>query len=179
MRTGHLTLNYLGGTDHVVHGLAVISHDKQAIDTECDTFTMSSTQSINPKVGRGMALMLVGTGITHFLFSQPFNSIVPPFLPGDPRIWTYTSGLAELVIAVMLCISLDKKFAGKPIRLWGVYAAFALFIAVFPANIYMAIEWSARDFPAPLFAYARLPLQLGLFYWAWALAREIKKINSR
>ena len=134
---------------------------------------MSNTQSVNQKVGRGMGLMLIGTGTTHFIFPKPFDSIVPPFLPGDPRFWTYLSGLAELVIAALLFISLEKKFSGKPIRLWGVYFAFALFVAVFPANIYMAIEWSSRELPAPLFAYARLPLQLGLFYWAWALIKEI------
>jgi uncharacterized membrane protein len=139
---------------------------------------MSDTQSVNQKVGRGMGLMLIGTGLTHFIFPKPFDTIVPPFLPGDPRFWTYLSGLAELVIAALLFVSLDKKFAGKPIRLWGVYAAFALFIAVFPANIYMAMEWSSREFPAPLFAFARLPIQLGLFYWCWALAKEIKKITK-
>ena len=139
---------------------------------------MSNNAGVNHKVGRGMGLMLMSTGITHFIFPKPFDTIVPPFLPGDPRLWTYLSGLAELFIAALLFISLDKKFAGKPIRLWGVYAAFALFVAVFPANIYMAIEWSSRDFPAPLFAYLRLPLQLGLFYWSWALAKEINKITK-
>ena len=139
---------------------------------------MSQTESINQKVGRGMGLMLIGTGAMHFLFPKPFDTIVPPFLPGDPRIWTYLSGLAELIIAALLFVALDKRVAGKPVRLWGVYSAFALFVAVFPANIYMAIEWSSRDFPAPLFAYARLPLQLGLFYWAWALAKEINKITK-
>ena len=139
---------------------------------------MSDTQSVNQKVGRGMGLMLIGTGLTHLIFPKPFDTIVPPFLPGDPRFWTYLSGLAELVIAALLFVSLDKKFAGKPIRLWGVYAAFALFVAVFPANIYMAMEWSTREFPAPLFAFSRLPIQLGLFYWCWALAKEIKKITK-
>jgi uncharacterized membrane protein len=139
---------------------------------------MSNNARANHKVGRGMGLMLIGTGITHFIFPKPFDKIVPPFLPGDPRFWTYLSGLAELFIAALLFISLDKKFAGKPIRLWGVYAAFALFVAVFPANIYMAIEWSSHDFPAPLFAYLRLPLQLGLFYWSWALAKEINKVTK-
>ena len=139
---------------------------------------MQNKSVINDKVGRGMGLMLIGTGLTHFIFPKPFDTIVPPFLPGDPRFWTYLSGLAELVIAALLFVSLDKKFAGKPIRLWGVYAAFALFVAVFPANIYMAMEWSSREFPAPLFAFSRLPIQLGLFYWCWALAKEIKKITK-
>ena len=139
---------------------------------------MQNKSVINEKVGRGMGLMLIGTGLTHFIFPKPFDTIVPPFLPGDPRFWTYLSGLAELVIAALLFVSLDKKFVGKPIRLWGVYAAFALFVAVFPANIYMAMEWSTREFPAPLFAFSRLPIQLGLFYWCWALAKEIKKITK-
>ncbi len=139
---------------------------------------MQNKSVINEKVGRGMGLMLIGTALTHFIFPKPFDTIMPPFLPGDPRFWTYLSGLAELVIAALLFVSLDKKFAGKPIRLWGVYAAFALFVAVFPANIYMAMEWSSREFPAPLFAFARLPIQLGLFYWCWALAKEMKKITK-
>jgi uncharacterized membrane protein len=104
----------------------------------------------------------------------PVDQLVPPFLPGDPRFWTYLSGVAEIVIALMLLAPLDKKIAGKSIRLWGAYSAFALFMAVFPANINMAIQWSSRDMPEPLFAYARLPLQFGLFYWAWALAKDIK-----
>jgi uncharacterized membrane protein len=95
-------------------------------------------------------------------------------MPGDPGLWTFLSGLAEIVIAVMLLASFDKRIVGKPVRLWGAYFAFALFVAVYPANINMAIEWSSRDMPEPLFAYARLPLQFGLFYWAWALAKDIK-----
>jgi uncharacterized membrane protein len=73
-----------------------------------------------------------------------------------------------------LLAPLGKRIAGKSIRLWGAYSAFALFIAVYPANINMAIQWSSRDMPEPLFAYVRLPLQFGFFYWAWALAKDIK-----
>ena len=71
-----------------------------------------------------------------------------------------------------------KKIAGKSIRLWGAFGALALFMAVYPANINMAIQWSSRDMPEPLFAYARLPLQFGLFYWAWALAKDIKRKSA-
>lgn len=139
---------------------------------------MSTLTPAQNKVGRGMAIMLLITGAGHFIVPGPVDQLVPPFLPGDPRIWTYLSGVAELVIALALLAPLGKKIAGKSIRLWGAYSAFLLFIAVFPANINMAIQWSSRDMPEPLFAYARLPLQLGLFYWAWALAKDIK-IKSR
>jgi len=125
-------------------------------------------------VGRGMAIMLLITGAGHFVVPGPVDDLVPSFLPGDPRAWTYTSGLAEIVVALLLLAPLYKKVAGRAIRLWGAYLALALFIAVYPANINMAIEWSSRDMPEPLLAYARLPLQFGLFYWAWALAKDIK-----
>lgn len=139
---------------------------------------MSTLTPAHNKVGRGMAIMLLLTGTGHFILPGPVDQLVPSFLPGDPRLWTYLSGLAEIVIALMLLAPLGKKFAGKSIRLWGAYSAFALFVAVFPANINMAINWSSRDMPEPLFAYARLPLQLGLFYWAWALAKDIKIKSS-
>jgi len=118
--------------------------------------------------------MLVFAGTGHFIFANAVDRIVPAFLPGEPRFWTYLSGIAEIAIALMLLMPLDKKIAGKSIRLWGAYSAFLLFVAVFPANINMAIQWSSRDMPEPLLAYARLPLQFGLFYWAWALAKDLK-----
>jgi uncharacterized membrane protein len=135
---------------------------------------MTTRSSAHDKVGRGMAIMLFVTGTSHFVFPGQFNELVPSFMPGDPGLWTLLSGVAEIVIAVMLLASFEKRIAGKPVRLWGAYFAFALFVAVYPANINMAIEWSSRDMPQPLFAYARLPLQFGLFYWAWALAKDIK-----
>ena len=135
---------------------------------------MSALTPAKQTVGRGMAIMLLLTGAGHFIVPGPVDQLVPPFLPGDPRFWTYLSGVAEIVVALMLLAPLDKKIAGKSIRLWGAYSAFALFMAVFPANINMAIQWSSRDMPEPVFAYARLPLQFGLFYWAWALAKDIK-----
>jgi len=135
---------------------------------------MSARAATPEKVGRGMAIMLVLTGIGHFIFGRAVDRIVPSFLPGDPRFWTYLSGVAEIAIALMLLVPLHMKIAGKSIRLWGAYSAFLLFVAVFPANINMAIQWSSRGMPEPLFAYARLPLQFGLFYWAWALAKDIK-----
>lgn len=130
------------------------------------------------RVGRGMAIMLLLTGTGHFIVPGPVDQLVPGFLPGEPRMWTYLSGITEIVIAFLLLAPLNKKVMGKSLRLWGAYFAFALFLAVWPANINMAIEWSSGQMPEPLLAYARVPLQLGLFYWAWALAMDIKVKSS-
>ncbi len=128
-------------------------------------------------VGRSLGIFLIIAGIGHFVFPKGLDAIVPEFLPGDPRFWTYLSGLAEIAIGIALLTPLTAKLGSTPIRLIAAYAALALFIAVYPANIKMAVDWSSRPMPDPLFAYARLPLQFGLFYWAWSVINTIKKLT--
>ena len=132
------------------------------------------TVNLNP-IGRTMAILLIITGVAHFIFPKPLDSIVPAFLPGNPRAWTYLSGIAELIIALALLAPLTMKVGTTPIRLIGAYAALLLFIAVYPANIQMAIDWRHRAMPSPLLAYARLPLQFGLFYWSWSIIKALKR----
>jgi len=122
--------------------------------------------------GRNLVLFLIATGIGHFIIPKPLDLIVPEFLPGDPRFWTYLSGVAEIAIGVALLSDSAKVILGKSIRLWGAISALALFITVYIANIKMAIDWSSREMPDPLIAYARLPLQFPLFYWAWKVIKK-------
>jgi len=124
--------------------------------------------------GRGLGLMLLITGTGHFLAPGALDKIIPPGLPFDPRFWTYLSGVAELSIAIMLLLPIGIKVFGISVRLLGVWCAFALFVLVFPANIYMAIDWLDHPMPAPIFAFLRLPLQFGLFYWCWALRKKLR-----
>ncbi len=127
------------------------------------------------KSARIMGYLLLGAGIGHFLFPAPLDSIVPSALPGDPRIYTYLSGVAEIAIGLALLSKPTLHLFGKSLRLWGALGAFALFIAVYPANINMAIEWSDRKMPDPLFAFARLPFQFYFLYIAWKLARALSR----
>lgn len=124
-----------------------------------------------------MGIFLVVAGIGHFIFPKPLDAIVPSFLPGDARFYTYASGVAEIIIGLALLAPLTIKLGSTPIRLIAAYAALALFIAVYPANIKMAIDWSSRPFSEAVMAYARLPLQFGLFYWAWSIIKALKKLS--
>ncbi len=133
---------------------------------------------INTSVGRSLGIFLIVAGIGHFIFPKGLDAIVPEILPGDPRLWTYLSGIAEIIIGIALLTPLSTKLSDTPVRLIAAYAALALFIAVYPANIKMAIDWSSRPMPDPLLAYARLPLQFGLFYWAWSVIKAIRKTIS-
>ena len=108
----------------------------------------------------GLATLLGGSGVLHFAAPKPYDSIVPPALPGSARTWTYVSGVAELVIALALVV---PRFR----RLGGLLAAL-LFIGVFPANVQMAVDYqrAGKPLPARLVAFGRLPLQVPLVLWA-------------
>lgn len=129
--------------------------------------------------GTALGIFLVLTGIGHFIIPKPLDLIVPEFLPGDPRFWTYLSGIAEIVIGVALLSNSAKVIFGKTIRWWGAISALTLFIVVYTANIKMAIDWSSREMPDPLIAYARLPLQFPLFYWAWKVIKKFQEKPQR
>ena len=111
-----------------------------------------------------LAALLAAAGATHFARPRPYDAIVPRALPGTPRFWTYASGVAELAVAGAVALPSTRK--------WGGLAAAALFTAVFPANVKMARDWRDRPALPRAAAYARLPVQAPLIWWALRVARE-------
>lgn len=114
--------------------------------------------------GIGLGLFVGVAGVTHFLAPGFFDAIVPPWLPPGQRFWTYSSGVAELVVATLLLRPTWRRVGGL--------AAIALFVAVYPANLYMAWDWRDRALGDQLIAYGRLPLQLVLIWLAWRVGRR-------
>lgn len=115
----------------------------------------------------GVAVLLglfVGlAGVMHFANPTFFDDIVPPWLPPSERFWTYSSGIAELVIGPLLVWRRTRQQAAL--------AAIVLFIAVYPANIYMVWDWRDREISERLISYGRLPLQFVLIWIAWRISR--------
>ena len=100
---------------------------------------------------RLLAGMLAGVGVTHFVYPKPFDALIPAELPGNPRIYTHGSGLAEVVTAGLLV-------APRTRRLGGLVAAL-LFLAVFPGNLNaVRLYWGKPQLRAVMIA--RLPLQI-------------------
>jgi uncharacterized membrane protein len=118
-----------------------------------------------------LAGLLAGAGITHFAVPGPYDAIVPRRLPGSPRTWTYLSGAAELAVAAAV--------TGRRTRRWGGLGAAALFAAVFPANVQMAVDWRHRPAPLRAIAYGRLPLQLPLIRLALRVGRPAQRRQVR
>ncbi len=121
---------------------------------------------MNPnRLAKVLALFLGFAGIMHFASPSFFNDIVPPWLPPSRAFWTYISGVAELSVAIALLHPSTRRT--------GALAAAWLFIAVYPANIYMVWDWRNEVASQQFISWARLPFQF-LFVW---VALRIAKAN--
>jgi uncharacterized membrane protein len=99
-----------------------------------------------------IAALLISVGASHFLTPKSFDVVVPAELPGNPRLYTYASGVAEVATGALLLAPRTRRVAAL--------AAAALLIAVFPANINMVRLWWDKPWPIRIAALARLPLQI-------------------
>jgi uncharacterized membrane protein len=105
-----------------------------------------------------LGLLFVLAGINHFLRPDFYVRIMPPYLPWHLEL-VYVSGLFEVLLGVLLLIPKTSSLAA-----WGLIA---LLIAVFPANIHMALNTSLYPTIDPLLLWLRLPLQGVLVAWAY------------
>jgi uncharacterized membrane protein len=109
-----------------------------------------------------LALLFVGAGVLHFLHPATYLAIMPPALPA-PRALVYVSGIFEILGGLGLLPARTRRLAG-----WGLLA---LLVAVFPANVYMALIHEQLHIPGWV-AWARLPLQLPLLWWVWRVMQQ-------
>ena len=100
-------------------------------------------------------------GILHFVIPERFVAILKGF--PYPKELTLLSGIAELILGIGVCIPATRKYAA-----WGIIL---LLIAVFPANINMAIKAQELNIN-PAILYARLPLQFLLIWWAYVYTKK-------
>ena len=122
---------------------------------------------MNPnRLAKVLALFLGFAGIMHFASPSFFNDIVPPWLPPSRSFWTYISGVAELAVAIALLRPATRRT--------GAIAAAWLFIAVYPANIYMVWDWRNEAASQQFISWARLPFQF-LFIW---VALQVSRVNN-
>lgn len=101
-----------------------------------------------------LAALFLAAATLHFLHPEPFLRIMPPWIPFH-RACVFISGVFELMGGVGLLIPVRQI---QNITGWGLTL---LLLAVFPANIYMAVahvQLPGMEIPSWV-AWARLPLQ--------------------
>jgi uncharacterized membrane protein len=100
-------------------------------------------------------------GSLHFLRPKPYVAIVPDALPRKREI-VFASGVAELAGGAGVLVPGTRRLAG-----WWLIATL---LAIFPANVNMAVNADRfRVVPEPLL-WVRLPLQGALIAWVWRAA---------
>lgn len=114
------------------------------------------------RASRGiLALVFCVAGLLHFVKPEVYARIVPPPIPAESAVlW---SGVAEVAGGLGLLFPRTRRAAG-----WGLIA---LLLAVWPANIQMALH--AERFPniLPALLWLRVALQIPLIWWAWRAGR--------
>ncbi len=107
-----------------------------------------------------VAIIFIAAAILHFVYTEAYIRVMPEYIPYH-RAMVLISGMAELTGGVGILI--------PKVRIWAGWELIILLIAVFPANIEIAIDvyhrfgWSF-NFIANLL---RLPLQFVLIYWIY------------
>jgi uncharacterized membrane protein len=110
---------------------------------------------------RVLGATFLATGLLHFLTPRMYEAIVPRYLPRR-RALVYASGVAEMAGGAGI---LHPRTA-RPAGWWLV----ATLLAIFPANVEMAVHAQRfRRIPAPLL-WVRLPLQGAIIAWVWRVA---------
>src|SRR4051794_18142275 len=102
-------------------------------------------------------------GVLHFAVPKQFDNIIPTWVPGRPRTWTYLSGAAELGSGVLLANESTKRAGGA--------LGAATLVAVYPANVQMAFD-NKPTTPFAVGIWLRLPMQFPMIAWALKHARS-------
>lgn len=122
---------------------------------------------------KALIVILTLGGLGHFVRPQAFESQIPDALPLKGEL-VFVSGVAELACAAALVREDTRRFGG--------WATAALMVAVFPANIQMAVTALKSDRAETWYQVAtlvRLPLQIPLVTIALKAARGASKRPGR
>lgn len=105
-----------------------------------------------------MSLFYTAAGINHFVNPNFYLRMMPPYLPLHLEL-VYLSGLIEVALGIAIAIPRVRHLAA-----WGIIA---LLIAVYPANIHMALHPELFPEFSRLGLYLRLPVQILFIVWAY------------
>ena len=118
-----------------------------------------------PKAALTAGPFFVVAGLLHFVKPRMYEAIMPPWLPAHREL-VYASGVAEILGGLALLHASTRRFGG-----WWLIATL---VAVFPANVHMALN--PEDYPnvpgGQAGLLARLPVQALFIWWVRAAMRR-------
>lgn len=106
-----------------------------------------------------LALMFIVGGLMHFIRPQLYIKMMPAYLPLHKEL-VYVSGVFEILLGVGL-------FGPGAVAEYAAWGLILLLIAVFPANLNMAMHPEQWPTMKPVMLWGRLPLQAVMIFWAF------------
>lgn len=114
----------------------------------------------------GLSLFFMAAGANHFVNPDFYVPMMPPYLPAHLAL-VYLSGIFEIAGGIAVLMPRVRGLAG-----WGLVA---LLLAIFPANIHMALNPDLFPDLSPAALYVRLPFQALFIAWAyWATRPDVQ-----
>jgi uncharacterized membrane protein len=108
-------------------------------------------------------IFFIAAGANHFINPGFYVRMMPAYLPWHAEL-VAISGVAEIVLGAMLLVPRFQVLAA-----WGLIA---LLIAIFPANLNMALNPELFPSVSPTALWLRLPVQALLIAWAYWYTRR-------
>lgn len=108
-----------------------------------------------------MGAFYIFAGVNHFVNPAFYGPMMPPYLPWHSQL-IFLSGIAEVVLGVAVLVPASRSIAA-----WGIIA---LLIAVFPANLHIAlnnIPIGGASEGLGAWNWVRPPFQAVLMAWAY------------
>jgi uncharacterized membrane protein len=119
-------------------------------------------RDLRPAAAAGVGLLFLFTASGHFFQAGPMVQMLPSWVP-QRELLVYATGVLEIAIALAMFFRRTRLAAG--------WAAIAVLVAFFPANVYAALQQVPMGGHAwgPAYLLVRAPLQAFILWWIWAM----------
>jgi len=121
-----------------------------------------ASPDVRPAAAAGVGLLFLFTASGHFTQTGPMVQMLPAWVPArEPLV--HATGVLEILIAAALFV--------PRWRIPAAWAALAVLVAFFPANVYAALHHVPMGGHAwgPVYLLVRAPVQLFIVWWIWAM----------
>ncbi len=113
-----------------------------------------------------LSLFFAAAGTLHFLNPDYYLRMMPSYLPA-PLALVYLSGAAEILLGGLVLWEKTRRLSA-----WGLIA---LLLAVFPANIHLALHPEIFPGVPPFILWMRLPVQLVFILWVYPFTKSAEE----
>ncbi|MCA6073593.1 hypothetical protein [Fulvivirga sedimenti] len=119
--------------------------------------------SLNYSGNLAVAIMLIFTGISHFIYTEGMILMLPHVVPAK-KLVIYATGVLEILAAFGLLSPRHRKTTALLLMIF--------LIIILPANFkgaydHLDLTTAQYDGRGPAYLWFRVPLQIGFIIWIW------------